>query len=450
MAEHGALPDVVTAITNNARYKLPEGFVGAANRAVIMFKHALVFDPEHNSVSHCRNLPPDAPKLIVIGSPNWMGRIPTSRSEAIGLARGDINPDTLETYPTHFHTTTINAPVHESRRRRHDRAWEFPSYQWKELLLQHGIKFDVPQRTKIPQELLVKVLALTEEDVKQGAGLFSEYTRDEHETYAHFKRLCADAQHIWDIKALQAWCKTRRLGYSKMCRKRSVQLSVEELLGRIDKQLNLEVIKGRWTHIVCPLRTQLPLRQRRIKLQAVGILNVYNYRRLVEVTRPDESDPRWGFVQKEHLADMEFPRIAHDWFANFAKNWKTMWKKGEKLFWEGVIIRGRRGVIAELFALKRGSQNLWWLDELMILMNCFFFAQISARFVQPGFHVPKWVCTQMVVRVEGVGVFDSLHFASRLAVSVEVACKSLHRTTSRNPLAIHNCCPPVNKVLIPD
>ena len=241
--KHGSLSGVVDALLDPdnieySRYKVPQGFLAAARRAVLMFKHALVFEQHTNSVCHCRKLPDGSPPLISVGHPNWMGRIPISQTEAIQIARSDINPDTLTPYPEHIprEDATTDSPV-ESRRRRHSRAWEYPAYQWKELLAQHGILFKVPQTTSIPQDVLNKVLALTEDDVKNCAGLFSEYERNERETLEHFQRLREDTSTAWDIKMLQRWCKTRRLGYTKMRGKRTVHLQVPELLSRIETQV---------------------------------------------------------------------------------------------------------------------------------------------------------------------------------------------------------------------
>ena len=69
-------------------------------------------------------------------------------------------------------------------------------------------------------------------------------------------------------------------------------------------QLTLEARKGRYTHIVCPRKTQLPAQQRRIRLQTAGILNVNNCRRLVRDNRPCDTDQRWAFVKRENLVDM--------------------------------------------------------------------------------------------------------------------------------------------------
>ena len=77
------------------------------------------------------------------------------------------------------------------------------------------------------------------------------------------------------------------------------------------------------------------MRQRRIKLQKAGILNIHNCRRLVEVVVPSDQDTRWQFVTRAHLTDMLFPTVATDWMANFTKQWHTMWQKGWKCFWEG-------------------------------------------------------------------------------------------------------------------
>ena len=126
--------------------------------------------------------------------------------------------------------------------------------------------------------------------MKEQAGLFSNYVRDEKETLLHFNKLCSDKDFKWNIKDLHSFCLTRRLGYND---KNSRQLPLSKLLSRIRTQLELEVNKGRAHCIYCPRKSQLPSRNRRTTLVREGILNVRNCRRLVNVEPPKVEDTRW-------------------------------------------------------------------------------------------------------------------------------------------------------------
>ena len=149
------------------------------------------------------------------------------------------------------------------------------------------------QSSEIPQGVLVRILALTESDIKNGAGLFSDYHLDEKETLSHFKTMCQDKDNEWNADDLRSFCRTRRLGY---CDNKSRHLPVKQLLARIETQLELEAQRGRATCISCPRRSQLPSRKRRLSLVRSGILNVHNCRRLVKVEVPNDTDGRWRCV----------------------------------------------------------------------------------------------------------------------------------------------------------
>lgn len=174
IAEHGTLEAVVSALSDPARAKyrdakVPEGFLVAANKAKLMFKHPLVFDPYNNIVCHARDLPADSAPLIEVGSPNWMGRIPESREEAIALSRSELHPETLAPYPPVAQAqadetatvSTVKTVRRTSRRpvpnklrpykppprpsRRPAQREMLSDVEWNRLLNQHGIYFDVPQ-----------------------------------------------------------------------------------------------------------------------------------------------------------------------------------------------------------------------------------------------------------------------------------------------------------------
>lgn len=152
----------------------------------------------------------------------------------------------------------------------------------------------VRQFANIEQKLLIHLLALDESDVKEGAGLFSGYVRDEKETLSHFDHLRSSLDvSQWDLQELHSFCKTRRVGY---CDTNGKQLGVPELLVRIRTQLELESRAGRSTYIHCPRRSQLPYRKRRLRLVQSGILNVDNCPRLVKVEVPSKQDSRWQYV----------------------------------------------------------------------------------------------------------------------------------------------------------
>ena len=167
------LLDPTRAIFKNA--KVPEDFLISARRSIIMFKHALVFDPDRNAVLHAQDLPPGTPPLIQIGSPNWMGRVPISREEAIALSRSEIHPETLIPYPPLTSLAVVDASTsatvprdpHTSRsgrrfkpserkrahdqsaqvrgRRKPEKAVLLNAVQWKRLLKENNIGIDVPQ-----------------------------------------------------------------------------------------------------------------------------------------------------------------------------------------------------------------------------------------------------------------------------------------------------------------
>ena len=156
VAECKTLADSVKYLKDPGRTKyrnalVPEGFLEDARKAIIMFRHPLVFDPHNNTVCHA--VDPPAP-LIKIGAPNWMGRVPISREEALRIARSEINPDTLKPYPA----ITTNDRQPQARRRTSRRPCPnrikpvpvkrkrvMNEDQWKHLLLSHGIDFDIPQ-----------------------------------------------------------------------------------------------------------------------------------------------------------------------------------------------------------------------------------------------------------------------------------------------------------------
>ena len=141
--------------------------------------------------------------------------------------------------------------------------------------------------------MLVRILALTESDVKACAGLFSGYRRNEKDTLIHFQKMQKDECTKWNLEDLKSFCRTRRIG----CRdKTGKKLRVDQLLRRIETQLDLEVRRGRETYIICPRKSQLPYNKRRLTLVRSGILNVKNCRRLVDVKVPDKLDARWRLV----------------------------------------------------------------------------------------------------------------------------------------------------------
>ena len=146
------------------------------------------------------------------------------------------------------------------------------------------------QDSPIKQELLIRILALRESDVREGAGMFSDYKRSAKETVEHFKKLCGDQSTKWRLTELQDFCRTRRLGFHAADGKK---LSVSKLLPRILTQLQLEAQKGRPTHIHCPRKSQLASQKRRTALVRAGILNMHNCMRLVKVVVPEKLDSRW-------------------------------------------------------------------------------------------------------------------------------------------------------------
>ena len=252
MIEHGDLDTVTKVLAErmNHRYKLPEGYLTNAKRAVQMFKYALVYDPVSQRVRHCRDLPEG------FGPTPWMGRFPTSPEQGVRLARGELDPETLDPYDITACNCASPPPAENGTRRSARRripsqrilrasevethvvrkpAHELTQGEWKELLRSFGVLFDVPQTTDIPQSVLNRLLQPSESDVQELAGLFSEYRRDAEETLVHFRRLKANPTTTWDIKMLQAWCKTRRMGYCKG--PRSKHIPVPELLPLIEKQV---------------------------------------------------------------------------------------------------------------------------------------------------------------------------------------------------------------------
>lgn len=156
------------------------------------------------------------------------------------------------------------------------------------------------QGSPIKQDTLIRILALRESDVREGAGLFSEYKRSAKETVQHFEKLCDDQSTKWRLAELHEFCRTRRLGVHAANGKK---LSVSKLLPRILTQLQLEAQKGRATHIHCPRKSQLASQKRRIALVRAGILNVHNCMRLVKVEVPGKLDSRWKYVLPVSLID---------------------------------------------------------------------------------------------------------------------------------------------------
>ena len=95
-----------------------------------------------------------------VGSPNWMGRMPLSQEEAIGLSRSELHPETLKPYPplnsaTATVASTRPPPRRTSRRpvpnktrpvpRPRHQVRKLNKAQWTHLLNTHGIYVDVPQ-----------------------------------------------------------------------------------------------------------------------------------------------------------------------------------------------------------------------------------------------------------------------------------------------------------------
>ena len=156
------------------------------------------------------------------------------------------------------------------------------------------------QDSPIKQDILIRILALRESDVREGAGLFSGYKRSAEETVEHFKTLCGDQSTKWRLTELQDFCRTRRLGFHGANGKK---LSVSKLLLRILTQLQLEAQKGRPTHIHCPRKSQLASQKRRLALARAGILNEHNCTRLVKVEVPPKLDSRWRYVLPVSLID---------------------------------------------------------------------------------------------------------------------------------------------------
>ena len=156
--------------------KVSKDFLVSSHKAMLMFKHALVFDPDRNCVLHAQDLPEGAPQLIQIGHPNWMGRVPISREEAIGLSRSEIHPEILVPYPpltsavvsraADTSETVVPLDPHKSRsgrrfkptkrkreqdqsvqrgRRKVEKVVRLDSDQWKRLLKENNVNVDVPQ-----------------------------------------------------------------------------------------------------------------------------------------------------------------------------------------------------------------------------------------------------------------------------------------------------------------
>ena len=257
VTKYGSLKAVVATIDDRLghKYKLPHGFLESAERAILMFKHALIFDNGRSCVCHCEPPPEVLGTLINVGEENWIGRMPISQEESIKIARSEVNPDTLEIYAESIETDVTvedESQPRRSARRLHSRparfrnahdapaststpAHEFSAVDWKNLLSEFGVQFPVPQTTDIPQTVLNKLLQPTESDVERFTGLFSEYRLDPVETLKHFRGLRQRNDIRWDLKMLQAWCRTRRIGYCSG--PRSKQLAIDPLLALCEKQV---------------------------------------------------------------------------------------------------------------------------------------------------------------------------------------------------------------------
>ena len=178
MTKHRTLEAVVELLLDPQRQhyknaKVPDDFLVSAHKSMVMFKHALVFDPDRNVVLHAQDLPAGESPLIQIGSPNWMGRVPISREQAIGLSRSEIHPETLVPYPPLTRevvsrstdtSATVPRDPHKSRsgrrfkptkrkreqdqsggRRKIEKVVPLNAVQWKRLLQENNINVDVPQ-----------------------------------------------------------------------------------------------------------------------------------------------------------------------------------------------------------------------------------------------------------------------------------------------------------------
>lgn len=275
-----------------------------------------------------------------------MGRIPESQEQAIDIARSMINPDTLERYPETIVSDHVCCPPEVPRRRggRRRGRWcrgdnrreeidavDLNPTQWVELCKEHGIDYPINQTTLMPQHVQVKVLALTESDVKQGAGLFSDYRRDPTESLRYLRRARQIPRRPWSYEDLVAFCSTRPLStYHK-----GEKLSEDQLLDRIENQLEMEEEHGRSGYIVCPDHSQEPSKQRLHILKRVGIINHKNCPRLVPVGFPNDKDPKWKFIKSSDIIDMAFPYISSDYLNSFSNNHKHMFIKGSECFWQG-------------------------------------------------------------------------------------------------------------------
>ena len=288
-----------------------------------------------------------------------MGRIPINREQAIDIACSYIDPDTLERYhtdespcPTLTTTDTISsdvvstsvltsAPRRGSRRRKRwfrgenrsedVNAVDLNPAQWTSLCRDFGITIPVNQTTVMPQDVRVKVLALTEECVKNSAGLFSNYSRDPKQTLDYFRRAILLPRRPWTYEELVGFCSTRPLSVYHHGKK----LKEDDLLGRIEHQLELEEENGRAGYIVCPRSSQVPSNQRLSKLIQAGVINHLNCPRLVPVAYPGNDDPNWVFVKATDLHDMGFPYINFKYLEGFTSNYKHMFVKGSDCFWQG-------------------------------------------------------------------------------------------------------------------
>ena len=391
------MDDVVRAIrADRVKYRkfdIPDEFDVTSKRAVMLFKHALIFDPETDSIQHCSQ-PPDDVELIATegGSESWIGRVPTSEEEAINIATSVIDPDTLEPYSTGVSSTAAPAAPAPARRRgarirgtwcRGERrrgnvsALELNSAQWAALCKQHHIDYRVNQKTIIPQAVQVALLAPTESDVKNGAGLFSNYRRSPSETLTYFRRARRLPTPPWKRDDLEGFCSTRPLSlYDSNKRK----LTVDRLLDRIERQLETEAEFGRYGQVVCPNNSQLPANRRLATLKTAGIINEKNCPRLVPLPFPPQNDPDWEFCDpSKHLAEMAFPFIGTQYLEGFSSNWGAMYKKGSECFWQGraYAFRWKDAGDFRFFKFKTKRTMKRGLMEVHINNNIFFLILLS-------------------------------------------------------------------------
>ena len=280
-----------------------------------------------------------------------MGRIPDNREQAIDITSSVIDPDTLERYPDVFTTeqqpcptcpNTIDdtsAPRQGARRRsrwfRGDhRREEIPavdlnSAQWTSLCRDFGITFPVNQTTVMPQHVRIKVLDLTETDVGNGAALFSHYRRDPKTTLDYFRRARRIPKQPWTYDELTEFCSTRPLSTYDHGKK----LKENDLLDRIEKQLEIEFEKGRAGYIVCPVNSQPPSNRRLSKLLQADIINHKNCPR--PIVFPGDNDPTWKFFKSSDLSNMTFPYISYRYLEGFTSNYKHMFIKGSDFSGQG-------------------------------------------------------------------------------------------------------------------